>query len=230
MIEINNFYNEDCLETIKRFGETKVDCVLTSPPYNMTKRKGGYADKQTRYDKYNDWKNENEYKSIIEQPHWKTLKDKIDKLVKKYKSPNRDLENLKHTNLLHISYGGAALIACRRLIISKGNKGRTSPAHIERIVKDFCNNLYKRIESVCEAGTYFPGVAKKSSARVTYTIGLVYDEMMKQNTSDVKMTEQEVYEYLLDDIKQHLNGQTKFNVVKLTLPSTITAPIFNPVV
>jgi hypothetical protein len=129
------------------------------------------------------------------------------------------LENLKHTNILHISYGGAALIACRRLIISKGNKGRTSPAHIERIVKDFCNNLHKRIESICEAGTYFPGVTKKSSARVIYTIGHVYNEMMKQSTSDIKMTEQEVYEYLLEDIKQHLNGQTKFNVVKLTLPN-----------
>jgi hypothetical protein len=160
-----------------------------------------------------------EYRAIIEQPHWKNLKDKIDKLVKKYKSPNRDLENLKHTNLLHISYGGAALIACKRLIQSKGNKGRTSPAHIERIVKDFCNNLYKRIESVCEAGTYFPGVAKKSSARVTYTIGIVYDDMMKQGASAIKMNEQEVYEYLLDEVKQHLNGQTKFNVVKLTLPN-----------
>lgn len=160
-----------------------------------------------------------EYKAIIEQPHWKTLKDNIDKLVKKYKSPNRDLENLKHTNLLHISYGGAALIACRRLIQSKGNKGRTSPAHIERIVKDFCNNLNKRIQKVCEAGTYFPGVAKKASARVMHTIGVVYDDMMKQDISDVKMTDQEVYEYLLDGIKQHLNGQTKFSVVKLTLPN-----------
>ncbi len=27
----------------------------------MTKRKGGYADKQNRYDLYNDWKSENEY-------------------------------------------------------------------------------------------------------------------------------------------------------------------------
>jgi DNA modification methylase len=77
MIEINNFYNEDCLETIKRFGETKVDCVLTSPPYNMTKRKGGYADKQTRYDKYNDWKNEDEYKE------WScNVFNEIDKILK----------------------------------------------------------------------------------------------------------------------------------------------------
>jgi hypothetical protein len=38
-----------------------IDVILTSPPYNMTKRKGGYADKQKRYDTYNDWKSEDEY-------------------------------------------------------------------------------------------------------------------------------------------------------------------------
>jgi DNA modification methylase len=38
-----------------------IDVILTSPPYNMTKRKGGYADKQMRYDTYNDWKSEGEY-------------------------------------------------------------------------------------------------------------------------------------------------------------------------
>ena len=60
-MEINKFYNEDCLETMSKMGDVKVDCVITSPPYNMTKRKGGYADKQSRYDKYNDWKSEEEY-------------------------------------------------------------------------------------------------------------------------------------------------------------------------
>lgn len=60
-MELNKFYNEDCLDTINTMGDLKIDCVLTSPPYNMTKRKGGYADKQPRYDKYNDWKSEDEY-------------------------------------------------------------------------------------------------------------------------------------------------------------------------
>lgn len=61
MIELNKFYNEDCLETMKKIESDSVSCVLTSPPYNMTKRKGGYADKQNRYDLYNDWKDETEY-------------------------------------------------------------------------------------------------------------------------------------------------------------------------
>jgi site-specific DNA-methyltransferase (adenine-specific)/modification methylase len=61
MIEINTFYNEDCLSTIDRIDNNSIDCILTSPPYNMTKRKGGYADKQKRYDEYQDWKSEQEY-------------------------------------------------------------------------------------------------------------------------------------------------------------------------
>ena len=61
MIELNVFYNEDCLETMKNMDEKSIDCVLTSPPYNMTNRKGGYADKQKRYDSYEDWKTEEEY-------------------------------------------------------------------------------------------------------------------------------------------------------------------------
>lgn len=61
MVEINKFYNEDCLNTMDKMSKNSVNCVLTSPPYNMTNRKGGYADKQKRYDNYEDWKSEEEY-------------------------------------------------------------------------------------------------------------------------------------------------------------------------
>jgi site-specific DNA-methyltransferase (adenine-specific)/modification methylase len=61
MTEKDIFLNEDCLLTMEKLPNKTVDCVLTSPPYNMTKRKGGYADKQPRYDSYNDWKSEEEY-------------------------------------------------------------------------------------------------------------------------------------------------------------------------
>lgn len=61
-MDINCIYNEKCEETMARMianGE-KVDCILTSPPYNMTKRKGGYAD-TGRYDVYTDWMPADEY-------------------------------------------------------------------------------------------------------------------------------------------------------------------------
>jgi len=60
MIELNSIYNEDCFDTMKKMADRSVNLVLTSPPYNMTKRKGGYAD-TGRYDVYTDWKTEDEY-------------------------------------------------------------------------------------------------------------------------------------------------------------------------
>jgi len=61
MIDLNNFYCEDCKITMNKMKNNLVDLILTSPPYNMTKRKGGYADKEKRYDQYNDWRSEKEY-------------------------------------------------------------------------------------------------------------------------------------------------------------------------
>lgn len=63
---VNKIYVEDCLFTMDR-GEllSSVDLVLTSPPYNMTNRKGGYADKSKRYDVYSDWLSEEEYINFI---------------------------------------------------------------------------------------------------------------------------------------------------------------------
>ena len=44
-MDINIIHNEDCLVTMKtKIDKKSIDIVLTSPPYNMTKRKGGYAD------------------------------------------------------------------------------------------------------------------------------------------------------------------------------------------
>ena len=59
MFELNRIYNEDCLLTMEKMGRG-VDVVLTSPPYNMSKRRGGVSD-TGRYDVYVDWKSEDEY-------------------------------------------------------------------------------------------------------------------------------------------------------------------------
>ena len=60
MVELNKIYNEDCFETMSKMKKGSVDMVMTSPPYNMTNRKGGFAD-SGRYDVYNDWKEVDEY-------------------------------------------------------------------------------------------------------------------------------------------------------------------------
>lgn len=79
-MEVNKFYNEDCLVTMKKMENGFVDIISTSPPYNMTKRKGGYADKQPRYDTYNDWMTEEQYLD------WSiTLFKEFDRVLKKNK-------------------------------------------------------------------------------------------------------------------------------------------------
>lgn len=57
----NIIYNEDCFETMSnKLKQKSIDIVITSPPYNMTKRKGGVSD-TGRYDVYTDWKTEEDY-------------------------------------------------------------------------------------------------------------------------------------------------------------------------
>jgi len=63
-MELNKIYNEDCFVTMNRIiNYNSIDCVLTSPPYNMTKRRGGISD-SGRYDIYNDWLSQDEYISF----------------------------------------------------------------------------------------------------------------------------------------------------------------------
>ncbi len=60
-MNINTIYNEDCLTTMNNMPEKCVDLVITSPPYNFSKkRKGGPSD-TGKYDQYRDNMNESEY-------------------------------------------------------------------------------------------------------------------------------------------------------------------------
>jgi len=62
-MEINKIYNEDCLATMKRLNPKCIDMILTSPPYN-TSRKGSSlngASANVRYDEFNDCKTDEEY-------------------------------------------------------------------------------------------------------------------------------------------------------------------------
>ena len=61
-IETNKIYNESCLETLKRIQDQSIDCVITSPPYNMNLRirNGEYCSRQivkelsTKYEGFDD--------------------------------------------------------------------------------------------------------------------------------------------------------------------------------
>lgn len=75
-MEVNKIYNEDCFITIDKIEEYSIDMVMTSPPYNMTKRKGGNAD-TGRYDVYTDWLSVDEYVNMTAK-----LFDCFDRIVK----------------------------------------------------------------------------------------------------------------------------------------------------
>ena len=54
MSDVNIIRNEDCLITMSNLDPSSVDLIITSPPYNFSKkRKGGPSDKG-KYDKYKD--------------------------------------------------------------------------------------------------------------------------------------------------------------------------------
>lgn len=61
-MEINKIYCEDCLETMKRMDDNSVDLIVTSPPYN-TSRKGAtdLSTHQCRYEDYGDYLTDDEY-------------------------------------------------------------------------------------------------------------------------------------------------------------------------
>lgn len=61
-MDLDIIYNENCIETLKRFPDNSIDIVITSPPYNMNLRirNGKYCSRQivkefsTKYDNFAD--------------------------------------------------------------------------------------------------------------------------------------------------------------------------------
>lgn len=94
---MNKIYNEDCLLTMKRL-DSKVDAVITSPPYNTSRisnSERARKENEARYDIHLDNKTDNEYLD------WSvTLFNNYDKILKQngcvlynisYSSENTDL-------------------------------------------------------------------------------------------------------------------------------------------
>lgn len=62
-MEKNKIYNEDCISTMEMLDASCIDAILTSPPYN-TSRKGSSlngACANVRYDEFDDCKTDDEY-------------------------------------------------------------------------------------------------------------------------------------------------------------------------
>jgi len=61
---LNKIYNEDCLETLKRFDDNFIDLTITSPPYNVNLGNNKYN--KTPYNLYNDNNDHKEYINWLE--------------------------------------------------------------------------------------------------------------------------------------------------------------------
>lgn len=57
MIEFNNIYNEDCLTGMKKMAGGVVNCIITSPPYNVNLQYNSYEDNR-EYKDYLGWMRE----------------------------------------------------------------------------------------------------------------------------------------------------------------------------
>lgn len=65
MIEI---FNENCLDTIKKLDDKSIDLVLTSPPYNSSRKVKTNREIEThksKYEEYNDSMPNDEYRKFI---------------------------------------------------------------------------------------------------------------------------------------------------------------------
>lgn len=65
-MEYNKIYNEDCLVTLGRMEDKSIDIILTSPPYNKSRRssysEASLATLQGYYKEFDDAKSNTEYK------------------------------------------------------------------------------------------------------------------------------------------------------------------------
>jgi site-specific DNA-methyltransferase (adenine-specific) len=54
VIELNNIYNENCVDFMKKLSSNSVDVIVTSPPYNINKKYGLYKDDKDK-NEYLNW-------------------------------------------------------------------------------------------------------------------------------------------------------------------------------
>lgn len=73
MLELNGFYNMDCMEGMKEFPDNYFDLVITSPPYNLGQEHHTGNKKFKGYNNFNDYMPEKDYQywqlSILNEIH-----------------------------------------------------------------------------------------------------------------------------------------------------------------
>ena len=161
-MEVNKIYNEDCMKTMERLHD--IDCVLTSPPYNTSRKSGKLEDSSIRYETFNDTRTDEEYMD------WTCgLFNAFDKCLKKngcvlynlsYSSENVALM-WKTVNAVmeHTPFTIADSIIWKKQSAIPNNRTPNKLTRICEFVFVFCRKTeldsflcYKEIESRCPSG------------------------------------------------------------------------------
>lgn len=118
MVTIKQFIirNEDCRKTIKHMKQKgiKVDCVITSPPYNTSRKvrtETEIKERKSKYKMYDDAKPFDEYKQFIVQ-----VINKMDDIIK---DNGTIIMNISYASSIEIGMIGSRLIELLYDIISK---------------------------------------------------------------------------------------------------------------
>lgn len=179
----NVIYNEDCFITMKnKIESNSIDCVLTSPPYNMTKRKGGITD-SGRYDVYKDWMTEDEYVNFSVK-----LFKQFDKIIKQNGVVLYNLSYSKENGIL--PYLVMAEIYKKTnwtvvdTIIWEKKSGMPVPAD-KRHSSRKCETVFV-LARKNEKNTFnrYPGISSIGSNGQTYYH--TYDNIIRTNNNDAK--------------------------------------------
>lgn len=161
-METNVIYNEDCLETLKKI--EGIDVVLTSPPYNTSRKCGKLDDSPIRYETFDDSRSNEEYID------WTiNIFNAIDNALKangcilynmSYSAENTELMWQTVTSIIEkTNFTIADSIIWKKKSAVPNNRSANKLTRLCEFVFVFCRkrefetfNCYKEIESYCPSG------------------------------------------------------------------------------
>ena len=163
-----------------------------------------------------EWEHEDELYRNHSDVLWKEYETRRKELLSSI-SDSTDTNNLENARPDKEDFGMACVDAVMELRDSiPGMDGRKLQSQISEIVSKFVTNLTIQLEEVVEDDTLFSCGASMDN-RFNKLIYPTYQKVVKQYNSGESVSKSELFKLHLDThIRPHLNGQTKFDILKLT--------------
>lgn len=180
MVTIKQFIirNEDCRKTIKHMKqkEIKVDCVITSPPYNTSRKvrtETEIKERKSKYKMYDDAKPFDEYKQFIVQ-----VINKMDDIIK---DNGTIIMNISYASSIEIGMIGSRLIELLYDIISKTRfdvadiiTWKKKSALPNNRSSNKCTRICEYVFVLCRKEEYKTFVSNKQITKQIEEKGLIY--------------------------------------------------------